>query len=589
MSRRRNHGSSRGRSSRRSRAAPDDLGSGSHVPPGSWDDSAPTWNAPSSSTVPADVDGGNSWGSDVNWGSDVHWGNYNSDEEGWPNAAEITSSNWGSWNDWNDWDRGGMRVRFYSCTSLIASMTGQLHPPHVETGSRQREMESMRRYFDRLSVESSAITASESAVQRQRRLSREAAMAHSPEPGRRGAIVFRWVDHNGFRVRSRCNRQTATTIWEMYAGENMRRYDSIHNEWDVCTEFFPEDNFDLFDSTTLAAFERIEPTQSVSPVLPPYPPLSPRPPPHELAVDRSADYVFGSFVDTLYYRYGFLSSSEDITTPDPAWEFASVRQYVLDNQSPLLAMDEIQCKSVVAFFYHLASGSGLSALSDLSDSSTNPVSDHAANFPIAPVLLDGERYFLLTNEQSRDRCIAIRDPISVLQIFRQGWHVDPPSLVRRLLCRGVPLNTFLITRPRDEIPPLAELGPPLPLPRVPIQLDWQTIDYGTYEQARNTFLARSYARAALLKGGIVGRLAREYLDIASMTADPSGDVFAYGTSFHSADGRFFWDDIIDGAEMDLICGVYKTPTGQGTQTADLLVAETIDLGGLECRCWILDA
>ncbi|KIM63410.1 hypothetical protein SCLCIDRAFT_117619, partial [Scleroderma citrinum Foug A] len=29
------------------------------------------------------------------------------------------------------------------------------------------------------------------------------------------------------------------------------------------------------------------------------------------------------------------------------------------------------------------------------------------------------------------------------------------------------------------------------------------------------------------------------------------------------------DDDIDSSEMDLICGVYKTPTGQGMQTADL--------------------
>ena len=46
-------------------------------------------------------------------------------------------------------------------------------------------------------------------------------------------------------------------------------------------------------------------------------------------------------------------------------------------------------------------------------------------------------------------------------------------------------------------------------------------------------------------------------------------MFTFGTPLHSTDGRLFWDDDIDGSEMDFICGVYKTPTGQGTQTADL--------------------
>jgi len=153
-------------------------------------------------------------------------------------------------------------------------------------------------------------------------------------------------------------------------------------------------------------------------------------------------------------------------------------------------------------------------------------------------------------------------------MFQQGWHADVPSLIRQLLCHGIPLNTFLITQLQDAILPPLELGPPPPLPRVSIQLDWRTTDYGTYEQACNTFLARSYAHAALLKGRIVGHLAREYLDIASVTEGPSQDVFMFGTSLCSSDGRLFWDDNINSSEMDLMC-VYKTPTGQGMQTTDL--------------------
>ena len=344
------------------------------------------------------------------------------------------------------------------------------------------------------------IIASKSVIQQQRCLSQEVVMAHSPEPGQRGTVVFRWVDCNGFCMRSQCHHQEVTTIWEMYGEENMRWYDNINNEWDVCTEFFPEDNFDLFESMALPPFDftTFAPFQSMqltSPVLPLYPPLSPQPPLHELVSDCSADYVFDSFFDTLYYQYGILCSPKIIMPPNPAWDFKSVCWYILDNHSPLLAIGKVQCTSVVAFF-------------NLSDLSLNPVSDHAADFPIAPVLLDGERYFLLSiNEQSRDWCIALHDPISVLQIFQQRWHADPSSLIRWLLCHGVLLNTFLIMQIPDENPLPLKLGPSSPLPRVSIQLDWWTTDYDMYEQAWNTFLACPYVCTALLKGGIIGHLA----------------------------------------------------------------------------------
>ena len=71
-------------------------------------------------------------------------------------------------------------------------------------------------------TDSAMIIASKSVIQRQRCLSQEVVMAHSPEPGQRGTVVFRWVDRNGFRMRSQCHHQEVTTIWEMYGEENMR-------------------------------------------------------------------------------------------------------------------------------------------------------------------------------------------------------------------------------------------------------------------------------------------------------------------------------------------------------------------------------
>ena len=171
MSHRRNQGSSRGGSSRHSCAAPD-IGT-SHVPlqstschspqAESWGSTVLTWDSPSSPT----------------WGNNSNWGN-GSEVDGWPSVAAIASLDW---DGENDWDVGGRRAGFYFCIcTYIASTTEQFHPPSIEPDSRQRSMESMRRYFNRLSTDRSRLIASENTIQQHSCLSREAAMAHVQNP-----------------------------------------------------------------------------------------------------------------------------------------------------------------------------------------------------------------------------------------------------------------------------------------------------------------------------------------------------------------------------------------------------------------------
>ena len=93
--------------------------------------------------------------------------------------------------------------------------------------------------------------------------------------------------------------------------------------------------------------------------------------------------------------------------------------------------------------------------------------------------------------------------------------------------------------------------------------------YEFYKKARATVLRHPYTRTALLKGGILPHLARENLDVMSAVQGPSIDVFSFGTSCCSSDGWLYWNDNLSMSEIDLICGVYKLPTGQDVQTADM--------------------
>ncbi|KJA22465.1 hypothetical protein HYPSUDRAFT_97256, partial [Hypholoma sublateritium FD-334 SS-4] len=73
------------------------------------------------------------------------------------------------------------------------------------------------------------------------------------------------------------------------------------------------------------------------------------------------------------------------------------------------------------------------------------------------------------------------------------------------------------------------------------------------------FLYFPQGRAALLKGGIIGRIAREYLDADQALDGPSLEAtFCHnGLCVDAQDGiHDFWDDDLTENEQATICGTY---------------------------------
>lgn len=104
-------------------------------------------------------------------------------------------------------------------------------------------------------------------------------MRDFPIPGHQGPVVFLWIDHNGLHMQTRCDRQIVKERWKTYC-DMMCRYDSIHSEWDLCTEFSPEN-----DESTLASLPCFSDTHQLLPPL-----TSPPPPLQKLqSDDRSSD------------------------------------------------------------------------------------------------------------------------------------------------------------------------------------------------------------------------------------------------------------------------------------------------------------
>jgi hypothetical protein len=100
------------------------------------------------------------------------------------------------------------------------------------------------------------------------------------------------------------------------------------------------------------------------------------------------------------------------------------------------------------------------------------------------------------------------------------------------------------------------------------------------------FFRRPHARAALLRGGLIWRLAKEVLgDIADSWAlmGPSEEVDTFGMRFRvDASKTEFADDALSEGELDFISGMYRIYTGQLIHASIVIFPDSFD------RLWTSD-
>jgi hypothetical protein len=159
---------------------------------------------------------------------------------------------------------------------------------------------------------------------------------------------------------------------------------------------------------------------------------------------------------------------------------------------------------------------------------------------------------------------------SALECVRRGLGPQIDCIVEFFVQRGIPFYTLTQLLPSDE-PSLRRLVKFGPIPTIGLGFRPQNYtpsqaDYAIYEATRDSYLKQRHARAALLKGGIVWRLAIESISSSNALMGPSlptagmSDGSQMNAIFLHEDGSFFDDDLTSD-EMDLICGVYRIYTG----------------------------
>ena len=273
--------------------------------------------------------------------------------------------------------------------------------------------------------------------------------------------------------------------------------------------------------------------------------------------------------DVLQRCYGFAYSSSSNVPPHMDAVLDSLARKVCEGNSTLPSEKSLRT-AVTAFLEKLITTQPPDeTLSDMLDGSL--VDKYAKGHlivrrrPGRRIAIDGTRtaktFYEITSKATRDPSFALflGDATSVLYLIRVQPGPELSDVVVELVRSGFPVNTCIL---RETIPTLVyDISRGLGF--LPFDYRPRRSDYVAYIERRDALLRRNYGRAALMKGGIVGRLARESLgDRADfvVSSGPSDDAVDFGSCIE-IEGSRYWDDDLDCEDEEIICGVYKISTG----------------------------
>ena len=159
--------------------------------------------------------------------------------------------------------------------------------------------------------------------------------------------------------------------------------------------------------------------------------------------------------------------------------------------------------------------------------------------------------------------LVLTDPVTVLQCMHMDFNRSLKNMAHYLFYSSIKFNTCILCDPPENND----------LPYQPPSLGWcpseyeskpTTGDYGKYQVTLDCLFSRPYARATLLEGGIIWRIALCYLRDCELnvTCGPSLDAVSLGKCWTLQGGSVMYDGQLSKSKKDIICGVYKIATGK---------------------------
>jgi len=524
---------------------------------------------------------------DITTARGQRWGVQSNDN---PWGVELDGNPWitsstddnacGAHDSWPDADPWGNQSTDQQPVSNI-----QLQPdlscfPLPRPHSRQKQGEDWKAFFARRAERNKELEAVESPSHQQARLARERhAMNHKIPSSRSTTWVFEWQpqdDYNGFLLRTHITKANVEDIWGNY-NKSTRIYDSFNNQWDLCAALDPisipdgdwREDIDDLDDPPL-------PTSDVPP-----PPLS--------SFSQDIYTYFGNDVSlasrhadiegiapVLHYHFGYrLDGPPSVVRYGSILLDQWINKTTWDHLRKLIGNSAIETgliaepqrrriTSFIAYLVNLRQSELDTIPPDLWDLGPHPSLPVAhAQIRVSYAELSQQRFFVVEHLHSPSLAIwtlAVPDALTAVMCLRRDWSsvTDIKQVALALLKRGMAFRTLqkMAVGPNFRRP-LTELQT-YTLGHHPPSFQATYADYIVYEQRRHEFMNQPRARAALLHGGLVWRLALHSLghdNLAPVLVGLSPEAAASGLVLYG-NGQSYYDDELSEEEIDFMCGTY---------------------------------
>lgn len=480
-------------------------------------------------------------------------------------------------------------------------------------------------FFAKRAVREEELLLSESSKDRQARLQRE------KKPPIKKCRMFLWskaaTTEGGFVYARTLQRQRDhSTLVETYSKEQTKFY-ARNGDWDFFEEFDPlerEPYDDLVDPEAEPDPPEIHPTTEECALNPPdpsaepcaptpiaeraptpvaeedadpipetfylkatvedYSPQSPTPPPQDMDTTEDSETLPGQtcasdtrILERVYWQFGFIPPlGKDYPPVALQWtEVLHMLGHVGDD-----AVGPSDKLALQAYFSALVRKETIPE--DLDDLSENCRSYLLGRIGLGNFSLLGKWFiFWAPRSASTGWFLGVDSAAAVLYILRilgsMGRSHTSLTLGHLLIRNGVRFRTFL-RLPRMIHHALKD--PFRPAAYRPMGYNFTAQDFeATLLDIRGLLRAIHQGRAALLMGGIIGRIARECLDADEVLDGPSVEATycRHGLCVDAEDDKHeYWDDDLTENEIATICGTYLMYTGEFILSSVYKVNDFID-------------
>jgi hypothetical protein len=380
-------------------------------------------------------------------------------------------------------------------------------------------------------------------------------------------------------------------------GKNQRIYDAFSNEWDCCEEFGAlsvdeflddddgiDDDFPMMPPPGPSSVVGDQAMGSETPLANPPVPANAQPPPavedRTFSIVRSAEMDFDwqdlETSQLLYEIYGFV---HPLPLPTQPSSLSEKNCSLLSAIVGLQRNDSDFFKSPVASFalefVELlgASKTPKNATWDIANGNRMSISGSGLFRRMRVIERTGnpggeDKWFVFDFKEAATVpwMVAVPNVIDALFVCRldrpraRGSPLTDFEVARELLNHGVQFSTLLPVKPLPR-----SIGPVITVPVRLLGYKFTQDDYYAYEQQRAALLSDPrVARSALLRGGIVWRLAVATLSFDDVLEGPTTAATLQRRGIivkTNDDSTDLCDDGLSQLELDIICGLHHCYTG----------------------------